>query len=219
MKTLYKIAAVVVVAIVAFAVSFIIFRSSFSLRNWYISADNTAKLTFLYSTDKTVTAKLLRLDNRVVDNLVLSPSDNMAAFQLAPAQMDPPAGVYIMNVEWLGRKIYEKYFEFTGPNLRSDNVPSISWGKDNENKSIIDNMSLTLTNAGDLPAYIRRFRGFIDGPQIWEENVGVWLNTGEKTFTWSWKSPGIQSGIHNFIITVENMDGILTFKNLYSNVP
>jgi hypothetical protein len=132
--------------------------------------------------------------------------------------VDPKSGLYFVTVDWAGRRVYDNLFMFRAKAFTIIDV-DITTRQDNSGKVLLENIRATLYNGGDLPIYIRRLVGTIDGQPIWEENIGRWMVPGPLVWNWSWTSPGIDPGYHGFRIIVENATSELEHTGVSRNFP
>jgi hypothetical protein len=204
MKNLIKAAAIAVFATVVFATVFLMLLVTFEFKSWDFVADNGVSLSISYSANRPVTVTLTGPDNQVVDQAVFSAGDGSGQLKMSQGENSPAAGVYMITMECLGRKIYENYLGFSGPYLGIENINVNKWGK-KDNLSTIENVSLGLANSGDLPVYV--YRVVVVNQPAWDGTVRGWIVPGRKYFSWNWSEAALPPGRFSSTIRVEGSDG------------
>jgi len=204
MKTIVKIAVIAAVALVVFATIFLTLRVTFEFKSWALVADNGVSLSISYSANRPVTITLTGPDNQVVDSAVFSAGDSSGQLKMSHGENSPAAGIYIITVEQLGRKIYENYLGFNGPYLGIENITVNKWGR-KDNLTTIENVSLGIANSGDLPVYV--YRVVVVNQPAWDGTVGGWIVPGRKYFSWNWSETALPPGGFSSSIRVEGPDG------------
>lgn len=96
-------------------------------------------------------------------------SSNSISLQVAPPRTTPIGGTYTVLVEWKNHSLYENNFTFKGANLSVDTrpykFPTVWTGmsaSDVSERTFVGG-NLQIFNLGDMPAYLLKITGKIDG--------------------------------------------------------
>jgi hypothetical protein len=127
-----------------------------------------AALSLTVNASDKVTVRLLSPLNRIIYSEEIFKGYQKLDIILDQYWTSPAGGSFLCNVrDSNGKKIFENEFFFSQANLSVLSVDQHWWNADDSNSLV--GLSLTVYNAGDLPAYPSSIVGTVDGKQMISE--------------------------------------------------
>lgn len=179
------IAAIVVIVIIVFAALLMVpSKPKFELKNWEVAGNGCASIEFTYSTDKPVNVVLIGPTGEEIGIAWLSAEASHDSIDMVPYGSTPVSGTYRMIVKYAGEQIAENFFTFSGAEVSIGEV-SLGWScSETLGWYVLENVSVELVNAGDLPAYCLGVGGKIGNKKIVGKLVMGCVEPGQRTVSW-----------------------------------
>lgn len=196
-------------------------KPSFELKSWSLATNDEVSIELVYSADKPVEAVLVDPTGTEVSRTQLSAEATRNLIPMAKYGSSPIPGTYRMVVNYLGKRVAEKLFTFTGPKVSIGNV-SLRWRYDEAFRWYVpENISVELINDGDLPAYLSGIDAEVDGKYISEGFLMPWIKPGRQTVSWRELWTGVENaGTYTLSIKVEGEGGeVLAERTMSISVP
>jgi hypothetical protein len=216
MRTIFKLAALCVLAVAVFAGVYLALRTTFELKGLDFVTDGNCILRISYSTNRPATARLTTYDNQLLDEVGLDPGASSADLVLARNRATLRAPV-LVTIEQGGNVIWSGSLQAPAVSIRLTGI--VEWGWDNgAGQSTIERVAVVLGNSGGIPAYVSRVSGQLDGrlaggvstewTPVGGGELGRWIMpSSEESIVLEWSGPPLSPGIHGFKLTAEDVEG------------
>ncbi|MDR5657302.1 hypothetical protein RH831_08925 [Halodesulfurarchaeum sp. HSR-GB] len=130
-----------------------------------VTSDGIPYLEFEYTTDDYATALLENPENQIVDKRELSPEENRSALAIG----EPQSGSYTLVLQQGGETQVEKNLDYDGPSPQIESVDPKWTG------STLKEISITVSNSGDLPTRVSAASYSSVGETVEDDSMYEWV--------------------------------------------